>query len=78
MADEIFNEPSRTWCPDPDDESNTDVTIHRLCMQDRDKLSIFFAPGRHIDAFRAAQGAGFWSLDAFRERRTGMLPIEPT
>jgi gallate decarboxylase subunit C len=33
---------------DPDDESNTDVTIHRLCVQDRDKLSIFFAPGRHI------------------------------
>ncbi len=30
-----------------------DVTIHRLCVQGPDRLSIFFAPGRHIDAFRA-------------------------
>jgi 4-hydroxy-3-polyprenylbenzoate decarboxylase len=36
---------------DPD-EGHTDVTIHRLCVQGRDTLSIFFAPGRHIDAFR--------------------------
>jgi len=39
---------------------HTDVTIHRLCVQGRDELSIFFAPGRHIDAFRQkaeAQGA---------------------
>ncbi|WP_347554162.1 UbiD family decarboxylase [Robbsia sp. KACC 23696] len=36
---------------DPD-EGHTDVTIHRLCVQNRDELSIFFAPGRHIDAFR--------------------------
>lgn len=44
---------------DPDDDANTDVTIHRLCVQDRDKLSIFFAPGRHIDAFRKkAEAAG--------------------
>ena len=29
-----------------------DVTIHRLCIQGPDRLSIFFAPGRHIDVFR--------------------------
>ena len=37
---------------DPDDRNNVDVTIHRLCVQGRDEMSIFFAPGRHIDAFR--------------------------
>ncbi|MFD7137749.1 UbiD family decarboxylase [Streptomyces sp. NPDC059894] len=37
---------------DPEGEKGTDVTIHRLCVQDKDKLTIFFAPGRHIDAFR--------------------------
>jgi 4-hydroxy-3-polyprenylbenzoate decarboxylase len=36
---------------DPD-TGHADVTIHRLCVQGRDELSIFFAPGRHIDAFR--------------------------
>lgn len=35
-----------------DPEAGTDVTIHRLCVQGKDELSIFFAPGRHIDAFR--------------------------
>jgi 4-hydroxy-3-polyprenylbenzoate decarboxylase len=29
-----------------------DVTIHRLCVQGPDLLSVYFAPGRHIDAFR--------------------------
>lgn len=44
---------------DPDDNDNVDVTIHRLCVQGRDELSIFFAPGRHIDAFRQkAEAAG--------------------
>ena len=37
---------------DPDNRDDVDVTIHRLCVQSRDELSIFFAPGRHIDAFR--------------------------
>ena len=37
---------------DPDDRDNVDVTIHRLCVQNKDVLSIFFAPGRHIDNFR--------------------------
>ena len=30
----------------------SDVTIHRLCVQSKDEISVFFAPGRHIDAFR--------------------------
>jgi len=29
-----------------------DVTIHRLCVQSGDTMSVFFAPGRHIDIFR--------------------------
>jgi UbiD family decarboxylase len=37
---------------DPDDRDNVDVTIHRLCVQGADELSIFFAPSRHIDALR--------------------------
>ena len=44
-----------------DPEEGTDVTIHRMCVQGRDELSIFFAPSRHIDAFRAkaeARGEG--------------------
>jgi 4-hydroxy-3-polyprenylbenzoate decarboxylase len=31
----------------------SDVTIHRLCLHGADTLSIYFAPGRHIDRFRA-------------------------
>lgn len=42
-----------------DPELGVDVTIHRLCVQSRNELSIFFAPGRHIDAFRErAEAAG--------------------
>lgn len=29
-----------------------DVTIHRLCIQGPDLLSVYFVPGRHIDQFR--------------------------
>ena len=29
-----------------------DVTIHRLCVQGPDTISVFFAPGRHIATFR--------------------------
>ena len=36
---------------DPD-TGHSDVTIHRICVQGRDELSIFFSPGRHIDVFR--------------------------
>jgi 4-hydroxy-3-polyprenylbenzoate decarboxylase len=36
-----------------------DVTIHRLCVQGPDTISVFFAPGRHIDVFRQkAEKAG--------------------
>lgn len=31
---------------------HSDVTIHRLCVQGKDEISIFFAAGRHIDVFR--------------------------
>ena len=30
----------------------TDVTIHRLCVQSSDRLTVYFVPGRHIDQFR--------------------------
>lgn len=36
-----------------------DVTIHRLCVQGRDEISMYFVPGRHLDAFRMkAEKAG--------------------
>ena len=36
-----------------------DVTIHRLCVQGPDRLSVYFVPGRHIDQFRMkAERAG--------------------
>jgi 4-hydroxy-3-polyprenylbenzoate decarboxylase len=35
-----------------DPELGTDVTIHRLCVQSATTMTIFFAPGRHIDEFR--------------------------
>lgn len=44
---------------DPEDSSLTDVTIHRLCVQERDELSMFLAAGRHIEVFRKkAEDAG--------------------
>lgn len=37
----------------------SDITIHRLCVQNRDELSMWLTPGRHIDAFRQkAEAAG--------------------
>lgn len=37
----------------------SDVTIHRMCVQGPDRLSVYFVPGRHIDQFRAkAEAAG--------------------
>lgn len=36
-----------------------DVTIHRLCVQGRDEISMYFVPGRHLDTFRhKAENAG--------------------
>ncbi len=29
-----------------------DVTIHRLCVQSADEISMMFVPGRHLDSFR--------------------------
>ncbi len=38
----------------------SDITIHRLCLQGRDEMSMFFTPGaRHLDVFRVkAEQAG--------------------
>ena len=38
----------------------SDVTIHRLCLQDKDLISMYFVPGaRHLGAFREkAQAMG--------------------
>ena len=37
----------------------SDVTIHRLCIQGPNLLSVYFVPGRHIDQFRIkAEKAG--------------------
>lgn len=37
----------------------SDITIHRMCYQSKDEISIYFVPGRHIDAFRIkAEAAG--------------------
>jgi 4-hydroxy-3-polyprenylbenzoate decarboxylase len=38
-----------------DPEYGTNVTIHRLCVQGKDRMTIFFAPGRIIDIFRLRQ-----------------------
>lgn len=40
------------YASDPD-TGEGDVTIHRLCLQSKDEISMFFTPGvRHLDAFR--------------------------
>jgi len=37
----------------------SDVTIHRLCLQSKDEISMYFVPGRHLDVFRQkAENAG--------------------
>ncbi len=46
------------YASDPE-TGESDITIHRLCMQSRDELSMWLTPGRHIDAFRQkAEAAG--------------------
>jgi 4-hydroxy-3-polyprenylbenzoate decarboxylase len=46
------------YASDPE-TGESDVTIHRICVQNKDELSIYFVPGRHIDAFRQkAEAAG--------------------
>lgn len=46
------------YASDPE-TGESDVTIHRLCVQGPDELSMYFVPGRHLDAFRIkAENAG--------------------
>jgi 4-hydroxy-3-polyprenylbenzoate decarboxylase len=46
------------YASDPE-TGESDITIHRLCIQGRDELSMFFSPGRHLDVFRQkAEAAG--------------------
>lgn len=46
------------YASDPE-TGESDVTIHRLCVQSRDELSMWLTPGRHIEVFREkAEAAG--------------------
>lgn len=36
---------------DPENGAS-DITIHRLCLQSKDEISMYFVPGRHLDQFR--------------------------
>lgn len=46
------------YASDPETKKS-DITIHRLCVQGRDELSMWLTPGRHIEIFRAkAEAAG--------------------
>ena len=39
------------YAEDPE-TGEANVTIHRQCLQSRDEVTMWFTPGRHIDAFR--------------------------
>lgn len=46
------------YAADPETQEH-DVTIHRLCVQSKDEISMYFVPGRHLDSFRMkAEAAG--------------------
>ena len=46
------------YASDPE-TGESDVTIHRLCIQGPDEISMYFVPGRHLDTFRQkAEAAG--------------------
>ncbi|MGI5912640.1 MAG: UbiD family decarboxylase [Syntrophomonadaceae bacterium] len=46
------------YASDPE-TSESDITIHRLCLQSKDELSMYFAPGRHLGVFfEKAEKAG--------------------
>ena len=46
------------YASDPE-TAESDITIHRLCVQSRDELSMWLTPGRHIEVFRQkAEAAG--------------------
>ena len=37
----------------------SDITIHRLCLQSKDEMTMYFVPGRHLEVFREkAEKAG--------------------
>lgn len=40
------------YASDPENKQS-DITIHRLCIQSHDTLSMWLTPGRHIDVFRS-------------------------
>lgn len=40
-------------CAADPETGEEDVTIHRMCIHGPDTISVWFAPGRHIDVFRA-------------------------
>lgn len=39
------------YASDPE-TGESDITIHRLCVQSNDEISMYFVPGRHLDVFR--------------------------
>lgn len=39
------------YASDPETGAS-DITIHRLCIQSADEISMYFVPGRHLDVFR--------------------------
>ncbi len=39
------------YASDPE-TGESDITIHRLCIQSADEISMYFVPGRHLDVFR--------------------------
>ena len=47
------------YASDPEN-GDTDITIHRLCLQSKDEISMYFVPGgRHLTVFREkAEAAG--------------------
>lgn len=54
------------------DTGASDVTIHRLCIQGKDELSIFFTPGaRHIGAMAERGGGAGADAAHLREHRCG-------
>lgn len=46
------------YASDPE-TGESDITIHRLCIQSKDEISMYFVPGRHLDVYREkAEKAG--------------------
>ncbi len=46
------------YASDPE-TGESDITIHRLCLQSKDELSMYLVPGRHLEVFiQKAEAAG--------------------